>query len=64
MLASVNQLIEGLNSTDGISAELNGRFTSPPKILDDRTRRSFRRNHRLRPGSRPLATPSRHRRRI
>ncbi|MGD0464577.1 MAG: hydrolase [Tepidisphaeraceae bacterium] len=39
ILSSVNRLITELNSTDGISAQLNGRFASAPKIPDERTRR-------------------------
>jgi glutamate carboxypeptidase len=35
--SSVNSLISELNSSDGISAELSGRFASAPKIPDDRT---------------------------
>jgi glutamate carboxypeptidase len=37
MLSAVNKAIAEINAADGISAELSGRFTSPPKILDDRT---------------------------
>ncbi|HEY1921391.1 MAG TPA: hydrolase [Tepidisphaeraceae bacterium] len=37
ILSSIQKLVNEINSLDGISAELTGRFTSPPKILDDRT---------------------------
>ncbi len=37
ILSAVNALIAETNSADGISAELRGHFTSPPKILDERT---------------------------
>jgi glutamate carboxypeptidase len=37
ILSAVNTLIAETNSAEGISAELRGHFTSPPKILDDRT---------------------------
>jgi glutamate carboxypeptidase len=39
ILSSVRTLVVDLNSADGISAELSGHFTSPPKILDERTAR-------------------------
>jgi glutamate carboxypeptidase len=35
----VNGFLSELNAADGISAKLDGHFSSPPKILDDRTLR-------------------------
>jgi glutamate carboxypeptidase len=37
ILSLVNGLISELNSGDGVSAELSGRFASAPKVPDDRT---------------------------
>lgn len=39
MLAQLDELLAGLNARDGISAELRGGFTRPPKPFHDRHRR-------------------------
>jgi glutamate carboxypeptidase len=39
VLRAVNRIVSDLNSADGITAELQGQFTSPPKVPDDRTHR-------------------------
>ena len=39
VLQRVREFVSELNSMDGISAELHGQFSSPPKIADERTLR-------------------------